>query len=742
MRRITTLIIRTFALMLLVVLYGCFVKKQNDIPHLFNHPKIDSLLHVIKTTEHSDVKGMKAAALQMADIKDNENAQIISAYYLIKSDYYAHTTPDVINRLEAIYPRIKTKDLEFIKLEIDLVLIFYYRHFDKNLIKSSARIKMVSAYILDSRYKLDLDILTYNLSGRIYFKWNDRLKELLDIIKKNENREWDFYLSDMYTNLAYSYAHLGKKEDAIRVLEFTLNNNLKYNFIDNACNNINDLVNWRRSIPLQLRAIDMSLKSGHTRNLGMYYRVLGHCYMEDTQDFEKASEVYFNAMKQDSLNKNKTTLGSDMACYAWALVKSNKSNFHKSLALYDAAFSLIDSTQKSTKKSVLERKGWMYLSLGDTVMSKKIEKIAFSPYYTIPDSISIAKDEKFRIDEFLLSNGLQLQKKNNEIKLLSLSNELNNTLIQKQRLAIGIFLLISFIVGAIIYFYRQRLSVLKEIKSKNTIIEKQNNELKNVLQQLTESNQNIELKNAIIREQNNELKKVVANLTESNTMLENFAQVAAHDIKAPLRTISSFSSILKKKFEPTISEQDLRLFDFITTGCKDLSNIINDLLNFSSVTQDLGQPEIVNIVKLVEVVELKLNTFLESKNAQIEIVTVLPNIVAHKNLIMQLLLNIISNSAKYGKTNQNNLIKIGHQDHSGKHCLFYISDSGIGIPSDKLTEVFQLFRKLHASSEFEGSGIGLATCKKIVNFYGGEIWLESELGEGTTIFFTLPLIMR
>ena len=458
----------------------------------------------------------------------------------------------------------------------------------------------------------------------------------------------------------------------------------------------------------------------------VYYRILGHCYV-DIKQFDNALASYQNALHQDSLNKNTLQMAGDLANYAFVFALKNKNNIHEAFSIFDKALNLLPKGDIIQRKFISERQIWSiephYGKNAFSKFGKYINKSKFS------DSLYMLEIKKQEIDVSQLNAMLKIKGKNNEIKLLSLSNEINRS---RQRLIIAVSLLLLLGISSLLYYYKRRGRTLKEIESKNLIIENQNTRLNSLVENLSD-------RNKVIEDQNAELNDLVTKLKQSNEMLENFAQVAAHDLKAPLRTMGSFSMHLRQKHANSMSENDLRLFDFVISGAKDLTNIINDLLTFSTLTQNLSPPNNINLANVTQAVEIKLTELLKGKKANLVQKTIPSNIVAHPNLIEQLFLNLISNSIKYGKPNAENTITIGHKIYNNDFYLISISDTGIGIPKEKHTDVFQLFRKLHPASQYEGSGIGLATCKKIVNHYGGDIWIESEENEGTTVFFTLPI---
>lgn len=309
--------------------------------------------------------------------------------------------------------------------------------------------------------------------------------------------------------------------------------------------------------------------------------------------------------------------------------------------------------------------------------------------------------------------------------------------IKNTRIILSILFIFSCILLYLLYKVNSFTKILKsknkKLEDKNDIINQQNQKLNELLIQL--ENSNSQLKNS-----NEALNTSLTNLAEANRSLENFAQIAAHDIKAPLRTINSFTQIIKKRYYNSIAEKDRSLFDFVTSGTSKLSDLVTGLLQFSSLTHSLPKEKNINLNNTVLLIKNQLTFNSEENNASINIIGELPTIKSHPTLIQQLLLNIINNSVKYSKRDEHNFIEVSHQKHDDNFIRISVKDNGIGIAKQQQPEIFDFLRKLHDSSEYEGNGIGLATCKKVTEYLGGDIWVESELGEGTTISFTLPNI--
>lgn len=234
-----------------------------------------------------------------------------------------------------------------------------------------------------------------------------------------------------------------------------------------------------------------------------------------------------------------------------------------------------------------------------------------------------------------------------------------------------------------------------------------------------------------LRQKNEELQKFI----KSNMQLENFAYLASHDLKEPIRTIVSFSQLLKRSANDKLTETEHEYIDFVIKGSKNMSMLIEDLLNYSRVDTEDKTIKNVNMSDMLYTVNYQLSTLIENKQANIELENLPEIIAADKMQMQQLFQNLITNAIRYSTPERTPNIRISVQEHE-QEWLFTVSDNGIGIKPEFFERIFLLFRKLHNERE-KGTGIGLALCKKIVENHGGRIWVESEYGKGSNFYFTI-----
>jgi|GEM_PF-1245369 PAS domain S-box-containing protein len=231
------------------------------------------------------------------------------------------------------------------------------------------------------------------------------------------------------------------------------------------------------------------------------------------------------------------------------------------------------------------------------------------------------------------------------------------------------------------------------------------------------------------------LKLYSRELEESNRELDDFASIAAHDLGAPIRVVSGFAGLLRKRYKGKLGADAEQYISNIVEGTERMQNLINDLLDYARA----GTREKARVPVDVEAVIRKTlaNLTFEIKESKAVItVGTLPKVSADSTHLMQLFQNLVGNAIKYCSNTPR--IHISAERKDGE-WLFRVSDNGIGIDPRQFDRIFQIFQRLHANDEYSGTGIGLATCKKIVERLGGHIWVESKPGEGSNFFFTLPV---
>ena len=233
----------------------------------------------------------------------------------------------------------------------------------------------------------------------------------------------------------------------------------------------------------------------------------------------------------------------------------------------------------------------------------------------------------------------------------------------------------------------------------------------------------------------NKLQNVINKLEISNKELKEFAYVASHDLKEPLRMITSFLKLLEGKYKDNLNEEAKDYINFAMDGAYRMDMMINDLLEYSRVESKEIEFKYFNSEKILEKALNNLKPFIDENNAMVTYES-LPVIYANEPQIIQLFQNLLSNGIKYcdKKIPRIHISSITKDNN----YIFKVEDNGIGIDEAQLKRIFVIFQRLHTSDEYNGTGIGLAISKKIVQNHRGKIWAKSELGIGTSFYFTIP----
>jgi len=231
-----------------------------------------------------------------------------------------------------------------------------------------------------------------------------------------------------------------------------------------------------------------------------------------------------------------------------------------------------------------------------------------------------------------------------------------------------------------------------------------------------------------------ELKRSHQALAERNEELQQFAYVASHDLREPLRTVRSFCELFRENYQGQLDEQADRWIDFMVDGVSRMHNLIDDLLTYSRLESHAKPTVSTDLNKILVNVLKDMKVSLGENAAEITCDT-LPTLQVEPTQTAQLFQNLIDNSVKY-RRDESLRIHVGAKQ-TGGHWTFSVSDNGIGIEPEFHDKVFEMFKRLHPRDKYSGTGIGLAVCRKIVHRHGGRMWLESEAGDGTTFYFSI-----
>ena len=360
----------------------------------------------------------------------------------------------------------------------------------------------------------------------------------------------------------------------------------------------------------------------------------------------------------------------------------------------------------------------------DSINKKKIEieklasltndqRIKYAKKITILDSL-----EEHIVEQqlFLKNQSKQITGKENFIKLQVSQIEKQKKTLLKQKNKIKLkntetilaYIIIIIFVLFSYFFYKKN----KEISTLNT--------------QLVTKNNAIEAKTKTLKAQ--------------NTELEQFAYIASHDLQEPLNTITSFIQLIKEDNEGDLDANGKQSLKYISQASLRMKELIKSLLDYSQLGKS-KEIKFLNPNEVLTELQSDLNDLIKTSNTEFNIVD-LPLIYADRTEIRLLFQNLITNAIKFSKKEENPKITITYklllEHNSKKHYKFSVNDNGIGIKENHINKIFAIFQRLHNKEEYEGTGIGLAHCKKIVESLNGDIGVESIYGKGSSFWFTIP----
>jgi light-regulated signal transduction histidine kinase (bacteriophytochrome) len=310
--------------------------------------------------------------------------------------------------------------------------------------------------------------------------------------------------------------------------------------------------------------------------------------------------------------------------------------------------------------------------------------------------------------------------------------------------------------GAVDYIYkpinpdvlRAKVSVLIDLYKKNIQLIAQEKKLVAINKSLELEIQERMASEEKVKQLNKQLLENIASLEQANKDLDRFAFMASHDLQEPLRKIRTFSDRLFVKYKEQLDDDGKSNLHRIQRAAERMQNLITDILTFSKLSSEKVDFIDSDMNKLVNEVLGDMEEEMKVKNAYVEL-TALPKLRVNPGLMKPLFQNLIGNAMKYCKKDQAPRIKIkadistkdsNYNGHSTKrYCRIFIEDNGIGFDQRYAEEIFGMFKRLHRNSEFEGTGIGLALCKKIVEQHNGYISARSKVGEGSTFIISLPV---
>lgn len=559
---------------------------------------------------------------------------------------------------------------------------------------------------LEIANRLDLPKGKANLThdkGMVYWYKGDyelASKYFFDALALREELKDKLGLSRSYNNIGNVFFKQENYEQALQY--YTLGLEMRKELNDStgliySYNNIADILLKEKKYPEALKnyktALDLGIRTGHQggqtfvlQNLGLYYREknqIDSALYYFNKSFTSAVEIEDKAKVSFNLNQI-------------AKIELENGNFGKALELAEKSRKYsTEANAKDKLKEACEVLALANAGLGDY----EAAYVEMQNFTELNNQLLNESKQKAIIEA---TSKYQAARK--EAEILSQKTDLLQKEKKVGRLTLFIIVLsflVALVAGLAFYSrYRKNLQTSKILEEKNTQIEIQNDKL-----------------------------------IRSNSALEQFAYITSHDLKEPLRNISSFSTLLERKYKENLDENGKGYIDIITGGVRHMNVLLEDILAYSRLTQNtLSRNQKIDMNKVLGEVRSTLQKVITEKNVNLSSDD-LPVLQSNSIQMYQLLQNLISNGIKFN-TNPKPEIHVGYKRENGLH-QFYVSDNGIGIRKEYENKIFQIFQRLHKKEDFSGTGIGLAICEKIVKQHGGEIWFESEEGNGTSFHFNL-----
>ncbi len=271
------------------------------------------------------------------------------------------------------------------------------------------------------------------------------------------------------------------------------------------------------------------------------------------------------------------------------------------------------------------------------------------------------------------------------------------------------------------------------VKQRTEELEIKNQEVQSLLQNIKERNDHLEIE---IAKRTQNLQESNEDLQRSNKDLEQFAYIASHDLQEPLRIVGNFIGLLGRQYKEHLDERAFKYIDFAVDGVTRMSQLITNLLTYSRVGRQEIKFQNTNLNQILREKIHDLSHKIEERNVDLK-VDDMPEISCEQNQIGMVFFNLINNAIKFNKSEMPKVIVSCDSKSSDEFWKFSVKDNGIGIDPKYQVQIFEIFKRLHNKTDYEGTGIGLAFCQKIIHRHGGKIWLDSKLGEGATFHFTI-----
>jgi signal transduction histidine kinase len=670
------------SLLLFLILLG-------NLPSFSNHSMVDSCLSALQSYPHSQLEKPYANLLfKTGDAYYYEEKYDVALNYYFQTIEVAKVVScDSLN----LHSLLNLGSSFFWQSEYDNSLIYFHQALD---FKGSSYSKTIK----DSTRIFSGLGNSYFYMGQTEKAYVNRMKAL----ELNKGRGDNEAIANSYYALAELDREQGQFESAKNKIAHALELYLSikkpkdagycYDMLSNIYYELND---FKKALDYQNLACSSEYGLNTQYHEGFCTHSMGLIYMR-LNDYKLALEYLNIALEIREESNQKEEMVQTQIALAELKMLTGK--------CFQAKIILNQCLQNPIANKVFPLRENIYKKIYEVNFNCGDYKVAYDfqeKYYQLRDSIKGVITQKELAN---LSTIFELGQQQKELELLKKNKALNKLY---YIFIYIVFLVLIGIVGVGGWLYKKQYYYNFKLRDQKNQIEDQNKAL---------YNSNEKLKTA-------------------NVELENFAYIASHDLKAPLRTVMSYTGLIEKRYAKVLDKNGLEFLEFVTEGVAHMHQLLDDVLSYSNVEKREVDFIPINLNELITKVLQTLEVNIQEQNAIIKYGK-LPIVLGSQIQLFQVFQNIIANAIKFIPKNVRPFIEVSVSEKDEKACIA-IKDNGIGIEEKYHDRIFSLFKRLHNSQEFQGTGLGLSICKKIVHRHGGEIWIESDGTSGTTFYFTL-----
>lgn len=605
---------------------------------------------------------------------------------------------------------------------------------------------LAKARIIDDK---EIETFVLAMIGNWYLEQN-RFKESLQVVQDILNSEYfdaltDKAKSEIYKTLIQSLLRSQEFSSLEEYSQLLLNLSLKTQDVEKEIIARNTLAivnsihsNYRIAMGFFLECLDRAINIGYRKSIADALVNIGTIYA-NLQNHEEALQRYKTVLEEydDVLPLNTLVIIYNNVGNIFYLLNDaaqSKQNFEKSLDLATASnYQEMIALAHTQLSRVYRMEGNLDEAL---VLAEQASHLMLEQGETTGLQINIINLAYLHFDLGDLDSAVALAKQGKEASL-ALGDEINA--MQAIKLLSNIYSDLKDFKTA--YFYQKEYSelqdkVVKEQSRLHTI----DIEIRYDIREKQKQIEHLQKENAFqgkLIEQSEQIAEQNTQLVYANEELQQFAYIVSHDLKEPLRMIASYAQLIMFRYKNVVDENFQTYLDFMSEGVTRMNGLLDGLLQYGTIGKEKEDKEEVDIQDIIDAAQFNLKLLIRETNAEIE-VGKMPFLIAHTSRMIQLFQNLINNAIKFRRVDTTPHIKISCTKKS-KIYHFRVQDNGIGIDPEHRERVFAIFQRLHSRKQYEGTGIGLSICQKIVQHLGGNIWIEDAPGGGTVFCFDLPI---